>query len=123
VTRDAEDWAVARRFAAAFVADDIEGVTRLLTDGAWLAMPPAPHEYQGAVAIAAFLRASADGRGGVRLRLEASWCNRQPGFVCYFVGEDRVPSYAGRIVLTIDGERISRITRFLEPELEKVLPR
>ncbi|GAA1512347.1 RNA polymerase subunit sigma-70 [Kribbella lupini] len=113
---------VARRFAAAFVADDIEAVTRLLTDDAWLAMPPAPHEYQGAAAIGAFLQASVDGRRGVGLRLEASGCNRQPGFVCSFVGEDRAPSYAGRIVLTVDGERISRITRFLEPGLEKVLP-
>lgn len=123
-TRDAGDWAVARRFAAAFVADDIEAVTSLLTDDAWLAMPPAPHEYQGAVAIAAFLRASAnaDGRRGARLRLNASGCNRQPGFVCYFIGENQAPSYAGRFVLTVDGERISRITRFLEPALEKVLP-
>jgi RNA polymerase sigma factor (sigma-70 family) len=121
--REAGEWAVARRFAEAFVADDIEAVTRLLTDDAWLAMPPAPHEYQGAVAIAAFLRASAnaDGRRGARLRLEASGCNRQPGFVCYFVGEDQVPWYAGRFVLTVDGERISRITRFLEPALEKSL--
>ncbi|GAB2584180.1 RNA polymerase subunit sigma-70 [Kribbella endophytica] len=120
-TRDAGDWAVARRFAAAFVADDIEAVTSLLTDDAWLAMPPAPHEYQGAVAIAAFLRASAnaDGRRSARLRLDASGCNHQPGFVCYFIGEDQVPSYAGQFVLTVEGERISRITRFLEPALEK----
>ncbi len=116
------EWQVARRFAVAFVADDIEAVTRLLTDDAWLAMPPAPHEYNGAVAIAGFLRASAAGRRGMQVRLEAGGCNLQPGFVCSFVGEDRVPSYAGRFVLTVDGGRISRITRFLEPALEKVLP-
>ncbi|GAB3819668.1 sigma-70 family RNA polymerase sigma factor [Kribbella italica] len=117
------EWAVARRFAAAFVADDIEAVTSLLTDDAWLAMPPAPHEYQGAVAIAAFLRASAnaDGRRDAQLRLDASGCNHQPGLICYFLVEGRDPWYAGRFVLTIDGERISRITRFLEPALEKVL--
>jgi RNA polymerase sigma-70 factor (TIGR02960 family) len=116
------EWVVARRFAEAFVADDIEAVTSLLTDDAWLAMPPAPHEYQGAVAIAAFLRASADGRRGAQLRLEESGSNRQPGFICYFGGADQVPWYAGRFVLTVDGDRISRITRFLEPALEKALP-
>ena len=38
-------------------ADDVDGVIALLTDDAWLAMPPAPHAYQGRQAIAAFLRA------------------------------------------------------------------
>ncbi len=119
-TRDAGEWAVARRFAAAFVADDIEAVTSLLTDDAWLAMPPAPHEYQGAAAIAEFLQASAAGRSA-GVRLEPSGCNLQPGFICTFVDEQET-RYAGRFVLTIDGERISRITRFLEPALEKALP-
>ena len=31
----------------AFAADDIDGVIALLTDDAWLAMPPAPHVYRG----------------------------------------------------------------------------
>ncbi|WP_237771447.1 RNA polymerase subunit sigma-70 [Kribbella sp. ALI-6-A] len=116
----AGEWMVARRFAEAFVADDIEAVTRLLTDDAWLAMPPAPHEYHGPAAIAEFLRASAAGRRGKRLRLDPSGCNLQPGFVCYFV-DDTTVWYAGRFVLAVRGERISRITRFLEPALEKAL--
>lgn len=37
---------LARRFADAFTADDMDAVIALLTDDAWLAMPPAPHEYQ-----------------------------------------------------------------------------
>ena len=41
-----------RRFAEAFIAADIEGVVALLTDDAWLSMPPAPHEYHGIDAIA-----------------------------------------------------------------------
>jgi RNA polymerase sigma-70 factor (ECF subfamily) len=116
----AGEWVVARRFAEAFVADDIEAVTRLLTDDAWLARPPAPHEYQGPAAIAEFFRASAAGRRGERLRLDASGCNLQPGFLCYFV-DDATVRYAGRFVLAVRADRISRITRFLEPGLEKPL--
>lgn len=114
----AGEWAVARRFADAFVADDIDAVTRLLTDDAWLAMPPAPHEYQGAEAIAAFLRASAAGRRGARVRLDPSPCNHQPGFRCYFLDDDHPPRYAGCFVLTISTGHIARITRFLDPVLE-----
>ncbi|MEV6284845.1 RNA polymerase subunit sigma-70 [Kribbella sp. NPDC051770] len=114
----AGEWAVARRFAEAFVADDIEAVTDLLTDDAWLAMPPAPHEYQGPAAIAAFLHASAAGRRGARVRLDPSPCNHQPGFRCYFLTDDHPPRYAGRFVLTISEDRITRITRFLDPALE-----
>ncbi|WP_432949381.1 RNA polymerase subunit sigma-70 [Kribbella sp. CA-253562] len=120
-TATSGEWAVARRFAEAFVADDIEAVTRLLTDDAWLAMPPASHEYHGRAAIAEFLRASAAGRRGKRLRLDPSGCNFQPGFICYFV-DDTTLWYTGRFVLTVRGDRISRITRFLEPALEKALP-
>src|SRR4029453_7243282 len=60
---------LARRFADAFVAADVDRVVALLTDDAWLSMPPAPHEYQGAGAVAAFLRASFAHRGGRRVRL------------------------------------------------------
>src|SRR6202035_4067110 len=44
------------RFANAFEEGDIERVVELLTDDAWLTMPPEPFEYQGRAAIAAFLR-------------------------------------------------------------------
>ena len=42
-------------FADAFEAGDIERVVALLTDDAWVTMPPEPHEYQGREAIADFL--------------------------------------------------------------------
>jgi hypothetical protein len=47
-----------RRFAQSLAVGDIDGVVARLTDDAWLNMPPAPHQYHGPVAIAAFLRAS-----------------------------------------------------------------
>ena len=85
-----QERALARRFADAFAADDIEGVIALLTDDAWLAMPPAPHEYQGPAAIAAFLGASAAWRRprGFRLELVPTHANTQPAFGCFLVAVD-----------------------------------
>ena len=104
-----------RRFADAFQADDIDSLVELLTDDAWLTMPPAPHQYQGAAAIASFLRASAAWRGGRRFRLVATRANTQPAFGCY-LNSPRAPiaQAAGLIVLTLDGEQVSAITRFLD---------
>lgn len=111
---------VARRFAEAYAADDIEGVVALLTDRAWLAMPPAPHEYHGAAAIAAFLRASASWRPARRLHLVPTRANRQPAFGCYITRPDEdVADAAGVIVLTLSGDRIRGITRFLDADLHR----
>ena len=103
---------LAKRFAEAFVADDIETITSLLTDDAWLAMPPAPHEYHGPPAIAGFLRASAEART-TTLVLEEAGANLQPGFRCYHADQHAVRRYAGHLVLEIRGDGIHRITRFL----------
>ncbi|MEU0095770.1 RNA polymerase subunit sigma-70 [Kribbella sp. NPDC006257] len=103
---------LAKRFAEAFVADDIETITSLLTDDAWLAMPPAPHEYHGPPAIAGFLRASAEART-TTLALEEAGANLQPGFRCYHADQHAVRRYAGHLVLEIRGEGIHRITRFV----------
>lgn len=111
---------LSQRFADALAGDDIEGVVALLTDRAWLAMPPAPHEYHGATAIAAFFRASAAWRGGRRLLLVPTRANRQPAFACYITRPDSdVADAAGVIVLTVSGERIIGITRFLETGLHR----
>ncbi|QGN34584.1 RNA polymerase subunit sigma-70 [Microlunatus sp. Gsoil 973] len=106
---------LASRFADAFAADDVDAVVALLTDDAWLAMPPAPQQYVGGTAVAAFLRASASGRGG-RLTLLPTAANLQPAFGCYLAAAP-----AGVVVLTIDPEpgRISAITRFLDPSLHR----
>lgn len=103
---------LSRRFAAAFVADDVEAVIALLTDDAWLAMPPAPHQYVGTAAIAGFLHASATWRDGRRYSLLPTRANAQPAFGCYL---DAAP--AGLVVLTLDGDRIARVTRFMDDTL------
>ncbi|WP_020390372.1 RNA polymerase subunit sigma-70 [Kribbella catacumbae] len=111
--RDAEtERQLAKRFAEAFVADDIATITTLLSDNAWLAMPPAPHEYYGPRAIAAFLQASAAARTGSDLELEPAGANLHPAFTCYFVNRLGRRD-TGRLVITVSGDRISSITRFL----------
>ncbi|NEA36656.1 RNA polymerase subunit sigma-70 [Streptomyces sp. SID13031] len=112
--RDAEtERAVAKRFAEALAADDIAAVKALLSNDAWLSMPPAPHEYYGPEAIAAFLQASAAARAETLL-LEPIGENLHPAFTCYFVGESG-RRYTGCLALTVSGDRISTITRFLDP--------
>jgi RNA polymerase sigma-70 factor (ECF subfamily) len=109
-----------RRFADAFTADDIDGVIALLTDDAWLAMPPAPHEYQGPVAIAAFLHASATWRRHRQLRLVPTRANTQPAFGCYLTEAEKQTAHpTGLLVLTLSGDRISAITRFLDNDLPR----
>src|SRR5204862_8039613 len=48
------------RFAEAVESGDVDSVVVLLTEDAWLTMPPLPHAYQGHEAIASFLRGAAE---------------------------------------------------------------
>jgi len=108
-----EERDLTRRFADSFVAGDIDAVVALLTDDAWLNMPPAPHQYCGPAAIGAFLLVSAAWIAG-RLRLQPTRANTQPAFGCYLVDAAGTAEPAGMVVLTLAGDRISRITRFVD---------
>ncbi|WP_243740916.1 nuclear transport factor 2 family protein [Streptomyces sp. 8K308] len=111
---------LARRFAAAFTAGDVDGVIALLTDDAWLAMPPAPHEYQGRAAIGAFLTTFTTWCGHRRLRLVPTRANAQPAFGCYLTGSDEPSAHpAGLIVLSPSGDRIRAVTWFLDETLPR----
>lgn len=98
-------------FAEAVEAGDVDGMVALLTDDAWLSMPPEPWEYQGPTAIGQFLRDREVARG--RLRLVPTRANTQPAFACYLPSPDagRARPYA-MFVLTLEGDRISTITWF-----------
>lgn len=112
--------ALARRFADAYVAADIEAVVALLTDSAWLSMPPAPHQYHGIDAIRSMLRASFAHRGARRLYVVPARANTQPALASY-QGEPGQPAApAGLFVLTMTGRRIQAITRF---HLDEIYPR
>jgi hypothetical protein len=101
------------RFADAVEAGDIDGTVALLTDAAWVTMPPEPDEYQGPTAIGAFLRGREVARG--RLRLVPTGANGQPAFACYLPSPqtDIARPYA-LFVLTLDGDRVSAITWFAD---------
>ena len=109
----ADEQRLAQQFAVAYASDDIDGVLDLLTDAAWLAMPPAPHLYRGGEAIGTFLETSIEWRrGSRRLVLSPRECNAAPGVRRADVRPARIRT---------DGHRgpgghsagISGITRFL----------
>jgi RNA polymerase sigma-70 factor (ECF subfamily) len=103
---------LAGRFVDAFENADIERVVALLTDDAWLTMPPEPLEYQGHAAIARFLLDRS--WWGIRsARLVPTRANKQPAFGYYLQDPRTAIAHAnGLIVLTLQGDQISAITRF-----------
>ncbi len=108
--------AVVERLARAWQSGDVAGIVALLTDDAWLTMPPVPLAYQGPDSTAAFLDAVAF-RGGRRYRLVPTRANGQPAFGVYVYdghsGRPAGPDRAnGMLVLTLAGDRICAITRF-----------
>jgi RNA polymerase sigma-70 factor (TIGR02960 family) len=116
--RSAEERSIARRFADAYVAADIDGVLTLLTDDAWLSMPPAPHRYHGLEAIGSFLRAGFDFRGERKAYLIPCRANNQPACGSYLADPDKpVARPAGLFVLTVAGDHIQDLTRFHRDEL------
>ncbi|HEY5399413.1 MAG TPA: RNA polymerase subunit sigma-70 [Trebonia sp.] len=116
--RSAKERELAQRFAAAYADDDVDGVLALLTDDAWFSMPPANLEYQGPAAIGSFLTQSARYRGGRRTALVPTRANGQPAFGCYVPDEHaKISHLHGIMVLTMEGDRISAITRFIDGAL------
>ncbi len=100
------------RFATAVEGGDVDGVVTLLSDDAWLTMPPQPFEYQGRAAIASFLRDRAALRGRP-LRLVPTRANGQPAFGCYLPDAQTGTAHPyGLMALTLEGARISAITWF-----------
>jgi RNA polymerase sigma-70 factor (ECF subfamily) len=102
------------RLADAFEAGDINSVVALLTDDAWLTMPPEPYEYQGQAAIGAFLGDRAV-RRGAPLRLVPTRANGQPAFGCYLPSpQTEIARPLGLLVLTLAGDRIAALTWFAD---------
>jgi RNA polymerase sigma-70 factor (TIGR02960 family) len=100
------------RLFRAFEDGDVDGVVALMTDDAWLRMPPLPIEYQGRELIGHFF-ANVAFRDGRRYRLVPTRANGQPAFGAYL--RDPASGLArilGLLVITIEGDRVSAITRF-----------
>jgi RNA polymerase sigma-70 factor (ECF subfamily) len=108
----AED-ALASRFASAWESADIDALVALLTDDAFIAMPPMPFEYQGREVVARFCVGLFD--AGRRFDLVPTRANGQPAFGVYL--RPRPPPGprrgVGLYVLTLAGpNHISAMTRF-----------
>jgi RNA polymerase sigma-70 factor (TIGR02960 family) len=99
------------RLTRAFEAADVDGIVALLTEDAWVTMPPLPLEYQGRELAARFFTVVF--RQGRRIRLVPTRANGQPAFGIY-VRDRHTPVLhaSGLMVLTLAGDRISMMTRF-----------
>ena len=98
------------RFADALQHDDIDGVVALLTDDAFVAMPPNPFWCAGGEAIGRFLRERREIRG-VPWRFVPVGANGQPGFAYYFRrGDEWVMD--GMLVVGVRPDGISSVIRF-----------
>jgi RNA polymerase sigma-70 factor (ECF subfamily) len=107
------------RLTAAFESADVAAITAMMTEDAWLTMPPLPLEYQGRRLAAEFLTATAF-RPGWTARLLPARANGQPAFGFYVRDPDSGNYYTvGLMVLTLAGTQVSAMTRF-DPA---VLPR
>jgi RNA polymerase sigma-70 factor (TIGR02960 family) len=115
--RSARERELVSSFAAAVERGDTQNIVSMLTEDAWLTMPPEPYEYQGGQAIATFLRDRA-ARRGANLRLVPTGANGQPAFGCYLPDAHAPIARAyGLMVLTLTDDSISAITWFGERSL------
>lgn len=108
----AAERALVDRLTRAFEAADVAGIVALLTEDAWLTMPPLPLEYQGRELAAGFLSATTL-RPGWTARLLPTRANRQPAFGVY-ARDPQTGGFAtvGLTVLTLSGTQVCAMTHF-----------
>jgi RNA polymerase sigma-70 factor (ECF subfamily) len=102
--------AIVAKFVRAWESADIDALTALLTDDAFISMPPMPFEYEGRDVVTAFCANLF--RAGRRFDLVPTRANGQPAFGAYLHAPAGVRQGVGLIVLTLTGERICAMTRF-----------
>src|SRR5579859_262075 len=104
---------LAERFADAFEEGDLDRVISLLTDDAWVTMPPAPFEYQGPEAVADFFAHVRTRRRTGDTRLLPTRANGQPAFGHYLRAEGETGwRLVGLLALVVREDGIAQITRF-----------
>lgn len=110
--RSAQEQELVARFADAFERGEVEPIVTLLGEDAWWTMPPEPYGYQGHDAIKQFIAHAFATRETPR-RLLPTRANTQPAFGHYAKDPHTdVGRALSLLVLTLDGDRISHITRF-----------
>ena len=112
----AAETALLARFAEAFLADDVDGMVKLVSEHAWFRMPPSNLEYQGKTKIRGLLTAVAAFRAGQPSRLLATRANGQPAYGVYRVDPvSGLARPAGLLLLSLTGRRIAALTWFIGP--------
>ncbi|TVZ06411.1 sigma-70 family RNA polymerase sigma factor [Trebonia kvetii] len=103
------------RFVSAFERFDLDELVALLTDEARLTMPPEPAEHRGPQPIAGFLLGT---HAGQDLKFLPTRANGQPALALY-IPDPSAPIWraSGLIVLTLQGNQISALTRFADSGL------
>jgi RNA polymerase sigma-70 factor (ECF subfamily) len=102
--------AVVAKFVHAWESADIDALVALLTDDVFMSMPPMPFEYRGKDAATHFCAAIF--AAGRRFHLVPTRANGQPAFGAYLYGPTGIRHGVGLYVLTVDGDRISAMSRF-----------
>jgi len=106
----AEEDRLVAAFVGAYECGDIKQLVALLTDDAFITMPPMPFEYVGREAVGEFC--SLLFGAGRRYTLVPTRANGQPAFGVYVDAGDGTKRGTGVFVLTLAGDRISAMTRF-----------
>ena len=107
----ARERVLVQRFTQAYEAGDVREVVALLTEDAWLVMPPVPQRYQGRELAARFMAATAF-RPGRSARLVPTRANGQPAFGLYIRDPQAPVARAnGMLVLTLAGQPDQRYDR------------
>jgi RNA polymerase sigma-70 factor (TIGR02960 family) len=105
----AED-AIVARFARAWESADLGALVALLTDDAFIAMPPEPFGYEGRDAVTRYCASLlAAGRGFDLVPVRA---NGQPAFGAYLRGPAGVRHATAFYVLTLADDQVCAMTRF-----------
>jgi SnoaL-like domain len=102
--------ALVAKFVYAWESADLDALVALLTDDAFISMPPMPFAYEGREVVARFCaRLFGAGR---RFDLVPTRANGQPAFGAYLRGPTGIRHGTGLYVLTLTGDRICAMTRF-----------
>jgi RNA polymerase sigma-70 factor (TIGR02960 family) len=112
------------RLVRAFEAGDVDGIISLMSEDAWLRMPPTPLEYQGRELARRFF-ATVAFRNGRRYKMVPTRANGQPALGVY-LNDPLTHTWRafGVFVITISGTEVSAITRFENSSLARLgLPR
>ena len=111
---DAEQRVLVDRYATAFEEADMTALMDLLTDDAIWEMPPQPAWFQGREVVVRLIayRLGLHSAAPADRRLVPTRANGQPAFGFYLRNADGVFRASSLQVLTIEGNRVARVSAF-----------